>query len=89
MKTFDLKKELNFNGKKEYCKLLNENIIKLGTINFDEVYEGYEISFTKNETENLVWFEASSNTFSTPNVYKTLQDMIEFYNEWKNELINK
>ena len=27
MKTFDLKKELNFNAKKEYCKLLDENII--------------------------------------------------------------
>jgi hypothetical protein len=92
MKTFDLKKELNFNGKKQYCKLLNENIIELGRIKFDEVYEGYEIKFTKHEsclTENLVWFEASSNEFSSPNVYKTLDEMLDLYNEWKNELINK
>ena len=88
MKTFDLKKELNFNGKKEYCKILDENITELGTINFNEVYEGYEIKFTKNETDNLVWFEASSNEFSSPSVYETLKEMIDFYNEWKNELIN-
>ena len=88
MKTFDLKKELNFNGKKEYCNLLNENITELGTINFNEVYEGYKISFTKNESENLILFQASSNEFSSPNIFETLKEMIDFYNEWKNELIN-
>ena len=88
MKTFDLKKELNFNAKKEYCKLLDENITELGTIDFDEVYNGYKISFTKHEASDLVWFEATSNEFSSPNFYKTLDEMLDFYNEWKDELMN-
>jgi len=91
MKTYNLKSHLNFEAKKRYVPCLNENYQDLATIDFDEVYEGYKIYFSKVEslnTKGLVYYEASSNTFSSPTTYKTLEDMCDFYNEWKDELIN-
>tara|TARA_R110001632_G_scaffold71976_1_gene166704 strand:- start:51 stop:329 length:279 start_codon:yes stop_codon:yes gene_type:complete len=92
MGNFNLKSHLNFNGKKRFVPCLNENWQRLATINFDEVYEGYKITFTKIESKNtsdLVYYEASSNVHSRPNTFKTLVEMCDFYNEWKDELNSK
>ena len=91
MKNYNLKSYLNFNAEKELVLRLNEYHQELAIIDFDEVYEGYKITFRKVEsklTKGLVYYEASSNEFSSPNVYENLEQMCEFYNEWKDELIN-
>ncbi len=88
MKSFNLKSHLNFDAEKKFVPCLNEYYQKLAVIDFDEVYDGYKITCSKVEnTEGLVYYEGSSNEFSTPNVYETLEEMCEFYNEWKNELV--
>ena len=89
MKTFNLKSHLNFDAKKKFVPCLNEYYQELAVIDFDEVYEGYKISCQKIESKNtdgLVYYEASSNVNSSPNVFKTLDDMCEYIDEWKNEL---
>tara|TARA_R100000781_G_scaffold77503_1_gene47981 strand:- start:387 stop:668 length:282 start_codon:yes stop_codon:yes gene_type:complete len=91
MRNYNLKSYLNFNTEKEFIPCLNEYHQELAVIDFDEVYEGYKIIFTKVEsklTKGLVYYEASSNEFSSPNVYESIEQMCEFYNEWKDELIN-
>ena len=92
MELFNLKSHLNFESEKEFVPCLNEHHQKLAIIDFDEVYEGYKIYFKKVEslnTKGVVYYEASSNTCSTPNTFKTIDEMCDFYNEWKNELINE
>ena len=93
MKNNNLKSHINFNAEKEFIPCLTQYHQELAVIDFDEVYEGYKITFRKIEsspqlTKGLVYYEASSNEFSSPNVYESLEQMCEFYNEWKDELIN-
>ena len=91
MKSFNVKSHLNFNTEKKFVPCLNEYYQELAVINFDEVYEGYKISCRKiesNNTDGLVYYEASSNVNSSPNVFKTLDEMCEYIDDWKNELIN-
>ena len=92
MKSFNLKSHLNFDAEKKFVPCLNEYYQKLAVIDFDEVYEGYKITCSKVEsknTEGRIYFEASSNVVSSANVFKTLDEMCEYINEWKNELTNK
>jgi hypothetical protein len=91
MKSFNVKSHLNFNAQKKFVPCLNESWQELAVIDFDEVYEGYKISCKKIESKNtdgLVYYEASSNVNSSPNVFKTLDEMCEYIDDWKNELIN-
>jgi len=89
-KSFDLNSHLNFEAKKSFVPYLNEFQQILGTVDFNEVYEGYKITFSKFEgkKDGLVYYEANSNVLGLPNTYKSLEDMCDFYNEWKEELIN-
>ena len=92
MGNFNLKSHLNFNGKKRFVSWVNVNYQEIGIIDFDEVYEGYKIIITKIEcqsTKGLVYYEACSNENSTPNTFETLEEMCQFYNQWKNEFNNK
>ena len=99
MKSFNLKSHLNFDAEKKFVPCLNEYYQKLAVIDFDEVYEGYKITCSKVKskliipqiynTEGRIYFEASSNVVSSANVFKTLDEMCEYINEWKNELTNK
>ena len=91
MKNYNLKSHLNFNAEKEFIPCLNQYHQELAVIDFNEVYEGYKITFRKVEsklTKGLVYYETSSNEFSSPNVYESLEQMCKLYNEWKDELIN-
>ena len=90
MKSFNLKSQLNFDAKKKFVPCLNESWQELAVIDFDEVYEGYKISCKKIESKNtdgLVYYEANSNVHSSANSFKTLDEMCEYINDWKNELI--
>lgn len=87
MTTFNLKSQLNLNANKRLVPCLNEYHQTLAVIDFDEVYEGYKIRCTKIESnlDNLVYYETNSNVHSSANVFKTLDEMCEYINEWKNE----
>lgn len=92
MTTFNLKSKLNFNADKRFVPCLNEYYQELAVIDFDEVYEGYKVTCSKvesNNTDGLVYYEANSNVNSSANVFKTLDEMCEYINEWKNELLNE
>lgn len=72
-----------------YHKLLNEYSTHLLTVKLDGVYEGYRVECYKFEsTKGMTWYEASSAgvDFSTPNTYKTKEEMMSFYQEWVDEL---
>ena len=93
MENFNLKSHLNFNAKKSFIPCLNEYYQEIAIIDFDEVYEGYKITITKIEnktTKGLVYYEACSNEQNiAPYTFETLEEMCDFYNEWKNELNSK
>jgi len=94
MTTFNLKSKLNFNADKEFVPCLNEYSQKLAVIDFNEVYEGYKLSCykwtpVKSDDTNQGYYEVNSNSTGSPVQFKTLEEMCEYINEWKNELINE
>jgi len=70
-------------------KSLNGYRTHLLTVFLDGVYEGYRVVCHKFESPTGgAWYEASSVGlgFSTPNTYKTKEEMMSFYQEWVDEL---
>ena len=82
------------NSSRNYHGSVQEFHTEIMTVQLDGVYEGYGLDSTKVEcanTEGLVWYECSWNGggLASPNVYKTKEEMMDFINEWVDELNGK
>lgn len=73
---------------KKFNKYLNEYHTLLQTIKMDEIYEGYRLYLTRVEScsTGQVHFQISSNEFSQPTHYETLQGAVDYIKEWQIEL---
>ena len=59
----------------------------LYTLKMDKVYEGYVIKLYECKTsEGLKYYKSKANNIYSGWTYKTKKEMIDFYNEWLEEL---
>ena len=82
------------NSSRFYHELTQEHMTHIMNVKLDGVFEGYELDCYKVESEinhELTWYECSSygSCLSSPSVYKTKEEMMEFINEWVDELNGK
>lgn len=82
------------NSSRNYHESVQSFRTEIMTVQLDGVYEGFGLDCIKVEsanTEGLVWYECSSygGGLSSPSVYKTKEEMMDFINEWVDELNSK
>jgi hypothetical protein len=59
----------------------------LHTLEMDKVYEGYRIYLYECKTpEGLTYYRSKTNELYSGWVYETKKEMLDFYNEWLEEL---
>ena len=57
------------------------------TLKMDKVYEGYKIYLYECKTsEGVTYYQSNSNQSFSSWTYETKKEMINFYNEWLEEL---
>lgn len=68
----------------------NEYRTLIETFKMDKVYEGYEVSLYKVESNigNMTYYESKSSRSYSPLTFDKLDGMNEFFIEWNLELSN-
>ena len=83
------------NSSRCYHELTQEYTTHIVNVKLDGVFEGYELDCYKVESEinlELTWYGCYSycqGSLSSPNVFKTKEEMMDYITEWVNELNSK